>query len=130
MNDAPPEVDHKEVDPSRLGRLRANPRARLVAAALVLLLVAAALLVWRYFSVRESTDDAQIDGHLNPVAARVSGTVASVLVADNQFVEKGTLLVSIDPADLKVALAHAEADLAENEASARAAGRTVPLTST
>ena len=67
---------------------------------------------------------------MNPVAARVGGTVVAVLVADNQQVEKGTLLVRIDPRDYEVAVARAEADLAENEATARAARTTVPLTST
>jgi membrane fusion protein (multidrug efflux system) len=95
-----------------------------------LVVVVAGVWAWRYFAVRESTDDAQIDGHVNPVAARVGGTVLAVLVSDNQHVEKGTVLVRIDPRDYEVALARAEADLAENEASARAARTTVPLTST
>jgi membrane fusion protein (multidrug efflux system) len=92
--------------------------------------VLAGLAAWRHFAARESTDDAQIDGHVNPVAARVGGTVLTVLVVDNQQVEKGALLVRIDPRDYEVALARAQADLAENEATARAARTTVPLTST
>jgi membrane fusion protein (multidrug efflux system) len=96
----------------------------------LLAVVVAGILAWRHFSGRESTDDAQIDGHVNPVAARVGGTVVAVLVADNQPVEPGTLLVRIDPRDYEVALARAQADLAENEATARAARTTVPLTST
>src|ERR1700728_731126 len=47
---------------------------------------------WSYSSIRESTDDAQIDGHLHPVSARISGTVQTVLVRDNQYVERGTAL--------------------------------------
>ena len=117
----------------RLGmraRLRRSGRARaaLVVAALGILL--AGLWAWRHFAVRESTDDAQVDGHVNPVAARVGGTVLAVLVADNQHVEAGTLLARIDPRDYEVAVARAQADLAENEATARAARTTVPLTST
>jgi membrane fusion protein (multidrug efflux system) len=92
--------------------------------------VVAAAAVWHHLSGRESTDDAQVDGHVNPVAARVGGTVLEVLVADNQQVAKGALLARIDPADYQVALARAQADLAENEASARAARTTVPLTTT
>ena len=67
---------------------------------------------------------------MSPVAARVGGTVLEVLVKDNQRVDKGDLLVRIDPRDYRVALARAEADLAETEATARAARVTVPLTST
>ncbi len=88
------------------------------------------LLTWNYFSVRISTDDAQIDGHVNAVAARVGGTVAAVLVNDNQYVEKDATLVRIEPRDYEIAVARAEADLAENEASARAARTGVPMTST
>jgi membrane fusion protein (multidrug efflux system) len=51
-------------------------------------------------------------------------------VSDNQYVEKGTTLVRIDAKDYQIAVARAEADLAENEASARAARTGVPLTST
>jgi membrane fusion protein, multidrug efflux system len=118
--------------PARVGlidRLRGSGRARLIVMAAAVVVLVFGVVIWRYFAVRESTDDAQIDGHVNPVAARVGGTVSAVLVSDNQYVEKGALLVTIDPADIKVALARAQADLAENEASSRAAGRTVPLTS-
>ncbi|MGE5125164.1 MAG: biotin/lipoyl-binding protein, partial [Betaproteobacteria bacterium] len=113
------------------GRLRATggrTRAALVVAAVAVL--ATVLLAWRYYAVRESTDDAQIDAHVSPVSARIGGTVLEVLVKDNQRVEKGALLVRIDPRDYQVALARAQADLAENEATARAARATVPLTST
>jgi membrane fusion protein (multidrug efflux system) len=88
------------------------------------------LVAWAHYAVRESTDDAQIDGHVNAVATRVGGTVIEVLVSDNQFVERGTTLVRLDPKDYEIALARAEADLAENEASARAAKTGVPMTST
>jgi membrane fusion protein, multidrug efflux system len=87
-------------------------------------------LAWRHYAVRVSTDDAQIDGHVNAVSARVGGTVTAVLVNDNQYVQTGTPLVRIDPRDYQIAVARAEADLAENEASARAAHTGVPMTST
>jgi membrane fusion protein (multidrug efflux system) len=113
-----------------VGILRRSGRARAALVAAVLLFVLVVSLAWYHYSGRESTDDAQIDAHVNPVAARVGGTVQAVLVADNQKVEKGTLLVRIDPRDYQVALARAEADLAEKEAAARAARTTVPLTAT
>jgi len=123
--------DTRAVSRGPLAWLRGGGPARkalLVVAGAVVLVVA--LLVWRYYAVRESTDDAQIEAHVSPVSARVGGTVLEVLVKDNERVEKGALLARIDPRDLRVALARAEADLAENEATARAARATVPLTST
>ena len=85
---------------------------------------------WRYSSIRESTDDAQIDGHLHPVSARISGTVLEVLVRDNQYVEQGTPLVKIDPNDYQVAVDRARADLAEMEATLHVRRTEVPITST
>ena len=104
-------------------------RMRILGMAALVVLVGLSL-AWMHFSDRVSTDDAQIDGHVNAVSARVGGTVTAVLVADNQYVQKGTTLVRIDPRDYEIAVARAEADLAENEASARAAHTGVPMTST
>jgi membrane fusion protein (multidrug efflux system) len=104
-------------------------RSRWIVAGAVLVAIAAAI-AWRHLSGRESTDDAQIDGHIVPVSARVGGTVDAVKVADNQFVDAGTALVLIDARDYQVALQRARADLAEAEASSQAARTTVPVTST
>jgi membrane fusion protein (multidrug efflux system) len=79
---------------------------------------------------RESTDDAQVDAHVTPIAARVGGTVLRVPVADNQQVEAGATLVEIDPRDYEVALERAKAELADAEAAAQAANVNVPITST
>ena len=92
--------------------------------------VVGAILAWRYFAVRESTDDAQIDGHIAPIAARVGGTVVAVNVDDNQEVKAGTVLVRLDDTDYKLALQRAEADLAEARAVLRAAREGVPITTT
>jgi membrane fusion protein (multidrug efflux system) len=96
---------------------------------LVIALAVTAFFVWRHLSPRESTDDAQVSGHVSPVAARVAGTVATVVVNDNQAVHGGDVLVEIDPHDYQLALARAEADLAAAEAGASAARTTVPVTS-
>jgi membrane fusion protein, multidrug efflux system len=85
---------------------------------------------WSYSSIRESTDDAQIDGHLHPVSARVSGTVLKVLVEENQYVEQGTPLVEIDRRDYQVAVDRAQADLAEMVASLHVSRTEVPISST
>lgn len=121
-------------EPSRKQRatsfLREHPYAKWVLLLVLVAAVASGIYVWRYYSIRESTDDAQIDGHIGPVSSRVSGTVVQVDVEDNQVVEAGTTLVQLDPKDYQVALARAQADLADNEAAARAAQTGVPITST
>jgi membrane fusion protein (multidrug efflux system) len=104
-------------------------RARWIVLGVVVAAAMAALAAW-HFAGRESTDDAQIDGHIVPVSSRVGGTVEAVKVAENQFVDAGTVLVQIDPRDYQVALDRARADLAEAEASAQAARTTIPVTST
>jgi membrane fusion protein (multidrug efflux system) len=96
--------------------------------------IVVALLVtggWIYATAgREVTDDAQVDAHIVPIAARVGGTVASVPVRDNQSVEAGDLLVAVDPRDYQVALDKAKAELADAEAALAAARVNVPITST
>jgi membrane fusion protein (multidrug efflux system) len=87
------------------------------------------VFLWRYFSSYESTDDAQADLHLYPVSARISGYVVKVNVDDNQWVQKGTVLVEIDPKDYEVAVAQAKANLASAEATAQSLNITVPITS-
>ncbi len=57
----------------------------------VLVLLIAGYFLWRYLSSYQSTDDAQVDVHLYPVSARISGYVDKVNVGDNQYVEKGAV---------------------------------------
>jgi membrane fusion protein (multidrug efflux system) len=95
----------------------------------MIVVMALVVLVWRHYSARESTDDAQIDGHIAPISARVGGTVTNVYVDDNQYVKGGTVLVQLDPTDYRVAVERAQAELADAEASARAARTGVPVTS-
>jgi membrane fusion protein (multidrug efflux system) len=96
----------------------------------VALVVLSASLWWLHARHFETTDDAQVDGHINVVSSRITGTVAYVnpRVVNNQYVEAGTLLVELDPRDYEAALDHARADLATREASARSADVNVPIT--
>ena len=105
-----------------------HPRTKwgLILASLVI--VIGIFFLWRYLASYESTDDAQVDGHVNSVSARVSGHVLKLNVQDNQYVEKGTVLVEIDPADYEVAVAQARAEYADAQAQAAAAGINVPIT--
>ena len=114
----------------RLGYFRAHPRAKWAVAAVVILLLATGAFFWHYYSVRESTDDAQIDGHIDPISPRVTGTVLRVLHDDNEVVKAGDLLVELDPKDYEVAVDRARADLANAQANAVAANVGVPLTQT
>src|SRR5581483_11768763 len=95
----------------------------------IVVLVVVGFFVYRYFTSYESTDDAQIDGHINSVSARVSGHVTKLNVEDNQYVQAGTVLVEIDPTDYQVAYERAKADFADAQATAVAAGVSVPITS-
>ena len=92
--------------------------------------VALALIVglFLYYHDRESTDDAQVDGHITPVASKIYGRVAEVLVLDNQPVKAGQVLVKIDPRDYQAALDQAKAQLALAESDAQSAGVDVPRT--
>ncbi|HEX3376952.1 MAG TPA: HlyD family secretion protein [Candidatus Acidoferrales bacterium] len=98
-----------------------------IAAAVVLII--GGIFLWRYLGSYESTDDAQVDAHLYPVSARVSGYVTKVNVGDNQYVEKGTVLVEIDPKDYEVSVEEAKANLLNAEATAQSLNITVPITS-
>src|SRR5580700_6680726 len=113
--------------------ISAYPRRRsykrwIFLAAFVVLAVGGAFL-WHYLSGFESTDDAQVDVHLYPVSARVSGYIQKVNVDDNQWVDEGSSLVEIDPKDYEVALAKAEATLGTSEAAAKSSNIDVPVSS-
>jgi membrane fusion protein, multidrug efflux system len=104
-------------------------RKRWIIVAAVTIVLIGAVVLWRYVSGFESTDDAQVDVHLYPVSARISGYVQAVHVEDNQYVNQGTTLVEIDPKDYQVAVARAQANLETAKASARALNIDVPISS-
>ena len=97
----------------------------------VVVLAAIGIGVWR-FMVRgqESTDDAQVDGSVTLIAARVGGTIRAMHVVDHQAVQSGEVLVELDPREYQIAVDKARAELADAEASAVAAENAVPITST
>ena len=102
-------------------------RVGLVIAVTVLLV--AGYFVYRHVSSYESTDDAQVDGHVNSISARISGHVIKLNVQDNQYVQAGTGLVEIDPSDYQIAYERAKADFDDAQAAAVAAGVSVPISS-
>jgi len=107
-----------------------SPRLRMFLIIGVVVVLVAGFFLWRYFNSYESTDDAQIDGHLNPLSARVGGHIEKLLVEDNQFVQAGQPVAQIDPRDYQVLVARAKADYDNAVAAAQAAGVNVPITST
>lgn len=106
----------------------ARPAMLLLFILLLAILAAGGFFLWGYLNSYESTDDAQIDGHLNPISARISGTVKAVYVEENQFVKAGQVLVDIDPADYQVAVERARAEVAQAQAQVQAQAPNVPLT--
>lgn len=113
-------------------RKRSDPRrkrtVRLIVIAVLVVAIIVAIPVYAYYSVRESTDDAQVDGHVIPISPRIGGNVLSVLISDNQTVRAGQELVRLDPADFKVAVAQAEAQLSGSEADTLESEQNVPVT--
>jgi membrane fusion protein, multidrug efflux system len=114
----------------RIGRKPKRRRAGLIALIVLVPLLVGGYFLWRYFGSYESTDDAQIDGHIHAISARISGHVAQVLVEDQQIVKAGDALVVIDPRDYDVAVAKAEADVADAKAALTGSQTEVPITST
>src|SRR6516162_10748286 len=93
------------------------------------ILLALLLGLYLYFHNRETTDDAQVDGHITPIASKVYGRVGKVLVKDNQPVNAGQVIVQLEPGDYQSAVDQAQAALALAESEARSAGVDVPRTS-
>ena len=110
--------------------LRPRPRSKalfvVLGGGVVLALVA--LGFWLHLRYRVSTDDAQVDGHIVPISAKISGSVLEVLVRDNQAVKAGDVLVRIDPRDFQAKADQQKAAVQLAESQARAAQVTVPLT--
>jgi membrane fusion protein (multidrug efflux system) len=108
---------------------RSKRRRYILALVIAVVVIVGGIFLWRYLNTYESTDDAQVDVHLYPVSARISGYVTKVNVGDNEFVKQGTVLIEIDPKDYEVAVKQAQANLASTEATARSLNITVPITS-
>ena len=119
-------VEELQLEPPQKGL--ANPRTRRLLFAGGLVVLAAIVGLYLYYRNRESTDDAQVDGHITQISSKVYGRVAEVLVNDNQAVKAGQILVKLDPRDYQAALDQAKAQLALAEADAKSAGIEVPRT--
>ena len=114
-----------ETDDSTQGLRRIN---RSIVAIALVVLVGVGLGWYLYSRQFEETDDAQVDGHLNPIAARVDGTIRSVYVDDNAVVGSGQILIELDPADNQVALDQARAQFDQATAQLGASHPNLPIT--
>ena len=106
----------------------ANPKVKRLLFVGGVVVVLAIVGLYLYYHNRESTDDAQVDGHITPISSKVYGRVGEVLVKDNEPVKAGQVLVKIDPRDYQAALDQAKAQLALAESEAQSAGVDVPRT--
>ncbi len=121
----------KPNDPNETGSTAEGRRRTLLFAAIVgLVIVVGAASFWLYSRTYESTDDAQVDGHLNGITARIDGDVKVVHVEENQSVQAGDLLVELDPRDYEVAVEQARAQLLKAQAGERAENPNLPITQT
>jgi membrane fusion protein, multidrug efflux system len=118
-----PERQHFQVKPPHTNR------RRWILFSLATVAVIATTVWWLIARNYESTDDAQVDGHLDLVSARIAGTVTYInpRIENNQFVEAGTLLLELDPRDYDAELQHARANLDTRTAQARSASVNVPI---
>src|SRR6204780_481649 len=110
--------------------VREHPRGGRAAAVLLLavVIIGGGLFV-RNGLAWESTDDAQVNGHIMPLSARINGYVLEVPVVEGQIVHAGGLLVTMAPKDYKIAMDEAQATLANAQASAASSRFNVPITS-
>jgi membrane fusion protein, multidrug efflux system len=95
---------------------------------LAVVIVGGGLFLWNSLAW-ESTDDAQVDGHIMPLSARINGYVLEVPVIEGQLVHAGDVLVTIDPKDYKIALEQARATFEDAQASAASSRFNIPITS-
>lgn len=107
---------------------RMKSRRRFIVIGVVAILVVGALLFWWHSTFYEDTDDAQVDGHLIQISARIQDHVIKVDVDENQYVEAGQVLVELDPKDFETAVQQDEANLASAEAAYEGAHVDVPVT--
>jgi membrane fusion protein (multidrug efflux system) len=128
INQEPSNLPQQEAERQRTPSRWADPMFRRAFLGMLALVAVVTILLIRYYYNRISTDDAQVDGHIVPIASKIYGEIAEVRVDDNQSVKAGEVLVRIDPRDYQARVDQAKAALALAESRAQAAQVGVPLT--
>jgi membrane fusion protein, multidrug efflux system len=131
-------IDHKTGAEPHVAAAAPAPRNRgrsraiklLVLLVLLVAVGAGSKYLWDYVDSYESTDDAQIEGHLNGISSRISGTVIAVHFENNQRVTAGEVLVELDPRDYRVALEQAKASMGLAASQLNAERPNVPIVQT
>src|ERR1700733_16028500 len=120
----PESLDDKQTNQGLRGIFHQHPMAARAAALLLfaVVIVGGGLFLWNSLA-RESTDDAQVNGHVMPLSARINGYVLKVPVIEGQLVQAGDVLVTIDPKDYEITLEQARPMLE----AARARAESLPL---
>jgi len=127
--EAKPKDDEQKSDAEKKPVDPATKRRRIIlGVAIGIVLIAGGVAWWLYARTYESTDDAQIDGHLNSIASRVAGSVKTVYAENGQPVKAGQSLVDLDPSDYEVQVAQARAAYEQALAQSAAEGPNVPIT--
>ena len=101
------------VDSGNSKRSTRRKALTILAAVVVVGGLAWAAYEWLVASHYESTDNAYVQGNVIQITPQVGGTVMAILADDTDFVRAGQPLVKLDPADARVALDQAEANLAQ-----------------
>jgi membrane fusion protein (multidrug efflux system) len=126
-------AEHQESDdsntngPADRGRVLHRRPVRLIMVVVAAILCVGGLRFWNYLQSYEWTDDAEVDGHLDPISTRIDGTVVHVYVENTYHVKAGQPLVDLDPCDYQVAVEKAAANLAQAEQGVKAAQQNYDL---
>lgn len=113
-HDADSDDDESADKPAQRGiaaAISAHPVRFVIALLALAVAMSAGLRIWQFTKTFQSTEDAQIDAHIDPISPRIAGTVVKVLVANNQRVKVGQPLVEIDPRANRIAVEKARAIL-------------------
>jgi membrane fusion protein (multidrug efflux system) len=130
-----PTTSDKQDDPPKkplitrvLGGIREHPLGTTFGILGLIVLVVCGAFLWNYLQSYESTDDAEVDGHVNAISSRIAGTVQSVSIENNQNVSRGELVVELDPRDYAVALAQQKGNFSQAQANLETQNPNVPIT--
>ena len=118
----------ESVKPAQPSNKKGRARAFLIFFIMLALLATGGILYWLHARQFEETDDAEVDAHLNPVTARIDGTITQVYVEDNQTVKAGDPLVDLDPRDMRVSLDQMQAQLEQTRSMVLAQRPNIPIT--
>ncbi|HEY1239752.1 MAG TPA: HlyD family secretion protein [Bryobacteraceae bacterium] len=109
------------------GRTRSRVKMLVIVLIVLGIIATAGVLYWNYAQSYESTDDAQVDAHLNSISARIAGTITAIHTDENQMVKPGQLVAELDPSDYSAALAQAEAEMTQKQAEVGVHNPSVPI---